>query len=110
VRGGLLHIAQRHPSAAVRKACRSVCGPAGLLRPARPATRRTIRAAPCRSSRRPPGVRKIGPPGRSPMARAVRGASGMVTILPPLAGDHQVMFGRANAASTRRTASHRLCR
>jgi hypothetical protein len=36
----------------------------------------------------PSGVRKIGPLGRSPMARsiaqAVRGTSGMMTILPPL--------------------------
>ena len=42
----------------------------------------------CRSSRRPSGVRKIGPSQRSPMARsitrAVRGANGMVTTLPPL--------------------------
>ncbi len=59
----------------------------GVLMPVRPATLRTIRAAPCRSSRRPSGARKIGPSQRSPMARsiarAVRGASGMVTILPP---------------------------
>jgi hypothetical protein len=65
------------------KACRNVCGPAGLLIPARRAARRMIRAAPWRSSRRPSGVRKIGPSLRSPVARsiarAVRGASGMVT-------------------------------
>jgi hypothetical protein len=74
--------------AAVMNACRSVCGPTGLAIPARTATRRTIRAAPCRSSRCPSKVRKIGPSTRSPtaksMARAVRGASGMVTTLPPL--------------------------
>jgi hypothetical protein len=48
----------------------------------------TIRPAPCRSSRRPSGARKIGPSARSPVARsiarAVRGASGMVTTLLPL--------------------------
>ena len=45
------------------KACRSVCGPTDLMIPARPAIRRTIRAAPCRSSRRPSAVRKTGPSG-----------------------------------------------
>ena len=91
VRGGFLHIPQRHPSvqtAAVMNAWRSVCGPTGLLIPARQAIRRTIRPAPCRSSRRPSGARKIGPSARSliakSIARAVRGASGMVTTLPPL--------------------------
>jgi hypothetical protein len=75
-------------SAAVMNACRRVCGPTGLVMPARRAIRRTIRPAPCRSSRRPSAVRKIGPSQRSPtarsIARAVRGASGMVTTLPPL--------------------------
>ena len=56
--------------------------------PGRRATRRTIRPAPCRSSRRPSAARKTGPSLRSPMARsiarAVRGASGIVTTLPPL--------------------------
>jgi hypothetical protein len=56
--------------------------------PARLATRRTTRAAPCRSSRCSSGPEKIGPSTRSPtarsIARAVRGASGMVTTLPPL--------------------------
>ena len=51
-------------------------------------TRRTIRAAPCRSRRRPSLPRKTGPSLRSPtarsIARAVRGASGMVATLPPL--------------------------
>jgi hypothetical protein len=95
VGGGFLDISQRNPasSAAVTNAGRSVCGLTRLLIPARPATRRTIRAAPRRSSRRPSVARKIGPSLRSPMARsiarAVRGASGMVTILPPLAGDGQ---------------------
>ena len=46
------------------------------------------RAVPCRSSRQPSGVRKMGPSTRSPtarsIARAVPGASGMVTTLPPL--------------------------
>jgi hypothetical protein len=56
--------------------------------PARRAMRRTIRAAACRSSRSPPTPTKIGPSQRSAtarsMARAVRGASGTVTTLPPL--------------------------
>jgi hypothetical protein len=69
-------------------ACRSVCGPAFLLIPARRVPRRTMRAAPCRSSRPPSAVTKSGPPARSPMARsiarAVRGASGMITTLAPL--------------------------
>gem|GEM_PF-5044174 len=68
-------------------ACLSVCGPTFLLIPARRATLRTIRPAPCRSSRRPSWVTKMGPSQRSPVARsiarAVRGASGMVTTLPP---------------------------
>ena len=70
------------------KAWRRVWGPTGLVIPARRATRRTIRAAPWRSRRRPSPVTKIGPSHRSPTARstarAVRGASGMVTVLPPL--------------------------
>ena len=44
--------------------------------------------APCRSSRRPSAARNTGPSVRSttarPVARAVRGASGTVTTLPPL--------------------------
>jgi hypothetical protein len=55
---------------------------------ARRATRRTTRPAQWRSIRCPSGRRKIGPSSRSSMARsmarAVRGASGLVTILPPL--------------------------
>jgi hypothetical protein len=43
--------------AAVMNACRSVCGPTFLLIPARRATLRTTRPAPCRSSRRLPAVR-----------------------------------------------------
>jgi len=78
VRGGFLHVAQRHPasSAAVMNACRSVCGPMGLPIPACRPTRRTIWPAPCRSSRRPSAVTKIGPwcarrwPGRSPARSA----------------------------------------
>jgi len=74
-------------SAAVMNACRSVCGPTGLAIPARRATRRTIRPAPCRSRRRPSAARKTGPSMRSPMARsiarAVRGASGTVTTCRP---------------------------
>ena len=48
VRGGFLDIAERHPAsrAAVMNACRRVCGPTGLVIPARRARRRTTRAAP----------------------------------------------------------------
>jgi hypothetical protein len=90
VGGGFLHITQRYPGV-------EGCGdervpqrarPDLLADPARRATRRTIRLAPCRSSRRPSDARKTGPSTRSPIARsiarAVRGASGMVTTLPPL--------------------------
>lgn len=59
---------------------RSVCGPTGLVIPARRARRRTIRRAPCRFSRCRPGLRKFGLFTRSPtvrsIARAIRGASG----------------------------------
>ncbi|HEY2304359.1 MAG TPA: hypothetical protein VGI05_00605, partial [Streptosporangiaceae bacterium] len=48
---------------------------------------RTIRPAPCRSSRRPSAARNTGRPARSPMARsiarAVRGASGTVMTCRP---------------------------
>jgi hypothetical protein len=63
-------------------------GPTCLLIPARRVTRRTILAAPCRPSRRPPAATNSGPSVRSPIAKsialAVRGASGMVTTLPSL--------------------------
>jgi hypothetical protein len=69
-------------------ACLSVWGVTALVIPARPATLWTIGPAPCRSSRRPSAARNTGPSVRSLMARsiarAVRGASGMVTTLPPL--------------------------
>src|SRR5262245_24797239 len=69
-------------------ACLSVCGVTALAIPARRVVLRTIRPAPRRSSRRPSAARNTGPSVRSPMARsmarAVRGASGMVTTLPPL--------------------------
>ena len=68
--------------------CLSVCEPMDLVIPARRTILRTIRPAPCRSSRRPSAVRKTGPSPRSPVARsialAVLGASRMVTTLPPL--------------------------
>jgi len=55
-----------------------------LRGPARRATRRTIRPAPCMSSRCAAAVRKIGPSQRSPTARsiapAVPGASGMTAF------------------------------
>jgi hypothetical protein len=74
-------------------ACRSVCGLTCLAIWARRVTRRTTRAAPCRSSRRPSAAVNSGPAVRSPIARsiarAVRGASGMVTTLPALRGDDQ---------------------
>ena len=45
------------PSAAVVNACRSVCGVTAVAIPARRAVVRTIRPAPCRSSRRPSPAR-----------------------------------------------------
>ena len=88
--GGFLHVAQRDPgiqrSGDERVSQRVRTDVLGD--PARRATRRTIRPGPCRSSRRPSPARNTGPSVRSPMARsiarAVRGASGMVTTLPPL--------------------------
>src|SRR5947209_1941829 len=65
-------------------ACGSVWGVTFLVIPARRAVVRTIRPAPWRSSRRPSAARNTGPSVRSPIARAVRGASGTVTTLPPL--------------------------
>jgi hypothetical protein len=90
VRGGLLHIPQRHPdvkrggdervSERVRAHVLGDTGAAGD-----PAD---DLGGPCRSSRRPSAVVNSGPSVRSPVARSiarvVRGASRMVTILPPL--------------------------
>ena len=82
-----MDVAQGAPasSAAVMNACLSVCGVTALVIPARRAALRTIRPAPCRSSCRPSAARNTGPPVRSLMARsiakAVRGAGGMVTTL-----------------------------
>ena len=47
-------------------ACRSVWGVTALPIPARRAVLRTIRLAPCRSSRRPSAARNTGPSVRSP--------------------------------------------
>ena len=59
-----------------------------LAIPARRVTRRTTRAGAVRVQPRPSPARKSGPSVRSPIARsiarAVRGASGIVTTLPPL--------------------------
>ena len=86
----LLHVAERDSGVEgggderVPKRVRATC----LVIPARRVTLRTIHAAPWRSSRLPSPARKSGPSVRSPMARssalAVRGASGIVTTLPPL--------------------------
>ena len=80
-------------SAAVMKACLSVCGPTVLVIPALRATRRTIRPAPCRSSRCPSAARKMGPSLRSPIARSIcPGGAGRERDsddLATLAGDHQ---------------------
>jgi hypothetical protein len=73
-------------------ACRNVCGPTFLARPALRATRRTIRAAPCRSSRRPAAVTKIGLSQRSPMARSIARGSRRQRdhrVLASLADDRQ---------------------
>src|SRR6185312_12382083 len=67
--------------------------------PERRAIWRTTRPAPCRSSRRPSFARNTGPSVRSPMARsiarAVRGASGTVTTLPPLRVTVRVRWPRS---------------
>ena len=69
------------------KLCRSEWGLMFLSIPACLARRRTTRAAWCRFMRSPVPVVKIGPSLRSPTARytvrAVRGASGTMTVLPP---------------------------
>ena len=87
--GSFLHVPQRDPASklAVMNACRSVCGVTGLVIPARRAVLRTIRPAPCRSTsnRRRQEYRPVGAlAGGQVDRRAVRGASGMVTTLPPL--------------------------
>jgi hypothetical protein len=87
--GSLLDIAQRDPGIERGGQERvSVCGVTALALTARRAILRTIGPAPCRSSRRPSAARNTGPSVRSPMARsiarAVRGASEIVTTVPPL--------------------------
>jgi hypothetical protein len=89
VRGGFLHVAERHPGVETGdERVPQRVRPDRFGDPARRATRRTIRAAPCRSSRCPSGPQKIGSSTLSPtarsIARAVRGASGMVTTFPRL--------------------------
>jgi hypothetical protein len=80
-------------SAAVMNACLRVCSPTGLVMPAWRAILRTIRQAPYRPAAHRPWSGRIGPSQRSPMARsiarAVRGASGIVTFFPPFAHDRQ---------------------
>jgi hypothetical protein len=58
-----MHIPQEDSGvkAAVMNACRSVCELTCLAIPARRVTRRTIRAAPCRSSRRPSAAKEQRP-------------------------------------------------
>src|SRR5580765_3679662 len=53
-------------------ACLSVWGVTVLAIPARRAVLRTIRPAPCRSSRRPSVARNTGPPVRSPDGQVER--------------------------------------
>jgi hypothetical protein len=62
-------------------------GPIALTIPARRATRRTIRAAPWRSRRRPSLAVEIGPVARSPMARSTARARGDGYGLAALAED-----------------------
>jgi hypothetical protein len=88
--GCLLDIAERHPGLQgcgdERVPKRVGCD--GLADPGAAGGLRTIRPAACRSSRRSSLATNTGPSVRSPMARsiarAVRGASGTVTTLPPL--------------------------
>ena len=63
MRGSFLDIAQRHPGiqTAVMNACHSVWGVTALVIPARRVILRTIRPAPCRSSRRPSAGQEYGP-------------------------------------------------
>jgi len=89
--GGFLDLAERDAESklVVMNTLRSVCDPMGLPMPARRATRRKIRAAPCRSSRRPSGAMKTAPlrpfaDGQVDGLGGVRGASGLVTTLLPL--------------------------
>ena len=83
-----------------------------LLASARRATLRTIRLAPCRSRRRPSAVTKTGPSVRSltarSIARAVRGASGMVTTLPPLRVMNASMSARRTANSGTARVRHQV--
>ena len=89
VGGGFLDVAQRHASIQTggNEGMPECVRADDLGDPGAAATRRTIRAAQCRSSRRLSGITKMGLSHGSPMARsiarAVRGASGMVTTLPP---------------------------
>lgn len=101
--GGGERVTQRVPSDLL---------PMPMPMPARPAARRTLRSAQRRSIRCPSVRRKIGPPRRAPitrsMVRAVRRASAMVTILPPLR--RTVRCGariRAHARRCRRRALRR---
>jgi len=77
------------PSAAVVNACRSVCGVTAVAIPARRAVVRTIRPAPCRSSRRPSPARNraagtvVDGPGGPRRAAQVTAASPPCDEEPP---------------------------
>jgi hypothetical protein len=82
---------------------RRLCGEIRLVIPARRASRFTVRSAAERSIRSPLLSTKIGPSTRSPTygssARAVRGASGIVTRVPPLRTIRSVRCPRSMSRS-----------
>ena len=89
-----MHVPQPDPGVQRRgdECVRIVCGPTFLTIPAFRAMRRTIRAAPWRSSRRQSGARKMGPAIRLPTARSIARAvrcQRYCDDLAALAGDHQ---------------------
>ena len=90
MRRGFLDVAQRDPSVerGGNEGMPERVGRDDLSDPGATRDPADVRPAPCRSSRRPSAARNTGPPARSPMARsiarAVRGASGIVTTFPPL--------------------------
>jgi len=105
---GFLDVAQRDTSIqlVVMKECLRLCGLIRLAIPARLARRLTIRSAAWRSIRPPFAPKRIGPVVRSPRyrskAREVRGASGIVTRLPPL---RTILRARGPRSQSRSSAS-----
>ncbi len=105
--GGFLDIPQRHPGIQRRGDERVAqrVRPDGLGDPGPPGDAVDDPPGACRSNRRPSAVRKIGPSVRSPMARsiarAVRGASGIVTTFPPLRVNQLANWRRSSSYAWR---------